>query len=139
MMHLKINHTAIIGAWFLLALIFVGPVFAHHSVQAQFDIHKTFTVSGTVAKVEWINPHSYLTVNVTGSDGKVQKWAFELGGPGALRPAGKSREDRGGLKPGDEVTASGLAAKDGSTSGFLQELKLADGRVFKFAADPNGN
>jgi hypothetical protein len=139
MMHWKLNNAAASGVLFLLALISAGPMSAHHSVQAQFDIHKTFTVSGTVAKVEWINPHSYLTVNVTGSDGKVLKWAFELGGPGALRRAGMSREDRGGLKPGDEVTASGLAAKDGSTTGFLQELKLADGRVFKFAADPNGN
>jgi hypothetical protein len=139
MMHYKNGNAAIRGALLILILLVAGTVSAHHSVQAQFDIHKTFTVSGTVAKVEWINPHSYLTINVTGSDGKVQKWAFELGGPGALRRAGMSREDRGGLKPGDEVTASGLAAKDGSTTGFLQELKLADGRVFKFAADPNGN
>ena len=127
------------SALLILTFALVGPASAHHSVQAQFDIHKTFTVSGTVAKVEWINPHSYLTINVKDADGKVQKWAFELGGPGALRRAGMSREDRGGLKPGDDVTASGLAAKDGSTTGFLQELKLADGRVFKFAADPNGN
>jgi len=127
------------GALLVLALFWTGRAFAHHSVQAQFDIHKTFTVSGTVAKVEWINPHSYITINVTCADGKVQKWAFELAGPAALRRAGMSREDRGGLKPGDEVTASGLAAKDGSTTGFLQELKLADGRVFKFTADPNGN
>ena len=126
-------------AFLMLGLVSAGPAFAHHSVQAQFDIHKTFTVTGTVAKVEWINPHSYLTINVKDADGKVEKWAFELGGPGALRRAGMSREDRGGLKPGDEVTASGLAAKDGSTTGFLQELKLADGRVFKFATDPNGN
>lgn len=138
-MHLINRNAFVSGAFLLLALVLAGPASAHHSVQAQFDIHKTFTVSGTVAKVEWINPHSYLTINVTGADGKVQKWAFELGGPGALRRAGMSREDRGGLKPGDEVTASGLAAKDGSTTGFLQELKLADGRVFKFAADPNGN
>lgn len=123
----------------VLAMGSAAALSAHHSVQAQFDIHKTFTVSGTVAKVEWINPHSYLTINVKDTDGKMQKWAFELGGPGALRRAGMSREDRGGLKPGDEVTASGLAAKDGSTTGFLQELKLADGRVFKFTTDPNGN
>ena len=135
-----INKNALVsGALLLLAFVSAGLAYAHHSVQAQFDIHKTFSVSGTVAKVEWINPHSYLTINVKDSDGKVQKWAFELGGPGALRRAGMSREDRGGLKPGDEVTASGLAAKDGSTTGFLQALKLADGRVFKFAVDPNGN
>ena len=134
------NSNAVFGsALLILGLLLAGPALAHHSVQAQFDVHKTFTVSGTVAKVEWINPHSYLTINVKDADGKVQKWAFELGGPGALRRAGMSREDRGGLKPGDEVTASGLAAKDGSTTGFLQELKLADGRVFKFAVDPNGN
>jgi hypothetical protein len=139
MMHHKNSNAAVRGALLILILLLAGTVSAHHSVQAQFDIHKTFTVSGTVAKVEWINPHSYLTINVKDNDGKVQKWAFELGGPGALRRAGMSREDRGGLKPGDEVTASGLAAKDGSTTGFLQELKLADGRVFKFAADPNGN
>ena len=139
MMPDKKNNALLFRALLILGLFSAVPAFAHHSVQAQFDIHKTFTVSGTVAKVEWINPHSYLTINVTDADGKVQKWAFELGGPGALRRAGMSREDRGGLKPGDEVTASGLAAKDGSTTGFLQELKLADGRVFKFAADPNGN
>jgi Family of unknown function (DUF6152) len=139
MMHYK-NSTAVVSsALLILALVLAAPASAHHSVQAQFDIHKSFTVSGTVSKVEWINPHSYLTINVKDADGKVQKWAFELGGPGALRRAGMSREDRGGLKPGDEVTASGLAAKDGSNTGFLQELKLADGRVFKFAADPNGN
>jgi hypothetical protein len=139
MRHFRITNVLIGGALLILTIGLAGPSWAHHSVQAQFDIHKTFTVSGTVAKVEWINPHSYLTINVKDADGKTQKWAFELGGPGALRRAGMSREDRGGLKPGDEVTASGLAAKDGSTTGFLQELKLADGRVFKFAADPNGN
>src|ERR1700680_104554 len=138
-MHSGNRNTLLGGVVLILALLLAGSVSAHHSVQAQFDIHKTFTVSGMVSKVEWINPHSYLTINVKDADGKNQKWAFELGGPGALRRAGMSREDRGGLKPGDEVTASGLAAKDGSNSGFLQELKLADGRVFKFAADPNGN
>jgi hypothetical protein len=137
--HHKNRKALVSGALLILGLLLAGPALAHHSVQAQFDIHKTFTVTGTVSKVEWINPHSYLTINVKDADGKNQKWAFELGGPGALRRAGMSREDRGGLKPGDEVTASGLAAKDGSSSGFLQELKLADGRVFKFAADPNGN
>jgi hypothetical protein len=128
------------GILSVMGLAFVAPAFAHHSVQAVFDIHHTVTVTGTVAKVEWINPHSYLTVNVKGSDGNVQKWAFELGGQAALRRAGMSRADRGGLKPGDEVTVSALPARDGSTNGALRELKLADGRDFKFGGeDPNDN
>jgi hypothetical protein len=135
----KITIAFISSALSILGLVLVGPASAHHSVQSEFDINKTITVVGTVAKVEWINPHSYLTVSVADADGKVQRWGFELGGPGALRRAGMSRADRGGLKPGDEVTATGLAAKDGSTNGFLRELKLADGRVFKFGIDPNGN
>ncbi len=122
-----------------MGLTFAAAASAHHSVQSQFDIHKTVTVSGTVAKIEWINPHSYLTLNVKDASGNVQKWAFELGGAGALRRAGMSRADRGGLKPGDEVTATALAARDGSNSGFLQELKVADGRTFKFTTDANGN
>jgi hypothetical protein len=124
----------------LLGLAVALPALAHHSVQAVFDIHKTVTVSGTVAKVEWINPHSYLTVNVKGPDGQIQKWAFELGGQAALRRAGMSRADRGGLKAGDQVTVSALPARDGTTNGALRELKLADGRDFKFGGeDPNDN
>ena len=124
---------------FLAGMMFAAVASAHHSVQSQFDIHKTVTVTGTVSKIEWINPHSYLTLNVKDNSGNMQKWAFELGGAGALRRAGMSRADRGGLKPGDEVTATALAARDGSNSGFLQELKVSDGRVFKFTTDPNGN
>ncbi len=123
----------------LCGLPLAGPVSAHHSIQSQFDIHKSVSVSGTVAKIEWINPHSYLTLNVKGTDGKVQKWAFEMGGAGSLRRAGMSRADRGGLKPGDEVTVGALPARDGSNGGLLQELKIADGRVYKFTTDPNGN
>jgi hypothetical protein len=129
----------VVSCALLMGLIFAVAASAHHSVQSQFDIHKTVTVSGTVSKIEWINPHSYLTLNVKDANGNTQKWAFELGGAGALRRAGMSRADRGGLKPGDEVTATALAARDGSNSGFLQELKIADGRSFKFTTDPNGN
>ena len=131
--------SAMLGFAVWAGLMFAGAASAHHSVQSQFDIHKTVTVSGTVSKIEWINPHSYLTINVKDANGNAQKWAFELGAAGALRRAGMSRADRGGLKPGDEVTATALAARDGSNSGFLQELKVADGRTFKFTTDANGN
>jgi len=139
MKYIKKGDILVSGVVLTLGLVLAGPSSAHHSVQAQFDVRKTFTISGTVSKVEWINPHSYLTLNVKDTEGKVQKWAFELAAPGVLRRAGMSREDRGGLKPGDEVTVSGLASKDGSNSGWLQELKLSDGRVIKLATGPNGN
>lgn len=116
-----------------------GLVWAHHSIQAQFDISRTVTVSGTVAKVEFINPHSYLTVSVKEADGTMTRWAFEMAAAAQLRRAGMSRADRGGLKPGDQVTVLALAARDGSNSGLLQELRVSDGRVFKFTPDPNGN
>jgi hypothetical protein len=114
-----------------------GRVSAHHSIQAQFDINKSFNITGTVAKMEFINPHSYLTINVKDADGKVQKWAFEMTGLAGLRRAGLSRADRGGLKAGDELTVTALAARDGSNTGLAQELKMADGRVFKLIADIN--
>lgn len=119
-----------------LAALAGASVSAHHSIQAQFDVNKTFSIAGTVAKVEWINPHSYLTLNVKGADGKVQKWAFEMGAAGQLRGSGLSRADRGGLKFGDEVTVSALASRDGSNSGLLLELTLADGRVIKLRPEP---
>jgi hypothetical protein len=123
----------------VLSLALTGPLAAHHSIQAQFDINKHITISGTVAKVEFINPHSYLTVDVKEADGKITRWAFEMAAAAQLRRAGVSRADRGGLKAGDEVTVIALAARNGSNSGLLQELKMADGREFKFTPDPTGN
>ena len=82
-MHSGNRNTLLGGVVLILALALAGSISAHHSVQAQFDIHKTFTVSGTVAKVEWINPHSYITVNVKDADGKITRWGFELGGGGS--------------------------------------------------------
>jgi len=122
----------------LLALGVAAPMFAHHSVQAQFDLDKPIQLKGTVAKVEWINPHSYLFIDVTDASGKVKHWAFEMAGPGALRKAGLSRADRGGMKAGDTVTVNGVLAKDGTDTGLVKTITLADGRVFTiWTDDPN--
>ena len=113
-----------------------GSVLAHHSIQAQFDINKSISISGSVARIEFINPHSYLTLNVKDADGKVTKWAFEMAALAQMRSAGLSRADRGGLKAGDELTVIALPARDGSNSGLAQQIKMADGRVFKLAPEP---
>ena len=111
---------------------------AHHSVQAEFDLNKPLTMTGVVTKVEWINPHSYLYLDVKDENGNLKHWAFEMAGPGALRRAGLSRADRGGLKAGDTITVNAVAAKDGSDAGLIRDVTLPDGRKFTiWTSDPN--
>ena len=115
-----------------------APVIAHHSVQAEFDLSKPITVTGVVTKVEWINPHSYLYLDVTDGAGKVKHWSFEMAGPGALRKAGLSRADRGGLKVGDTVNVNGVLAKDGTDFALIKDVSLRDGRKFTiWSGDPS--
>jgi hypothetical protein len=139
MVYPKISVALLGSALWILSFVTTGPALAHHSVQAEFDVHKIITITGTVAKVEFINPHSYLTVDVKDANGNMQHWAFEMGGIGTFRRAGMTKTDRDDFKPGLPITITGLAAKDGSTTGHLSEMKFGDGRVFKFGADPNGN
>lgn len=131
---MKYGFTATLAVFWIMA----SSAWAHHSVQAQFDLDKPVTVTGTVTKVEWINPHSYLYLDTKDASGKVTHWAFEMAGPGALRKAGLSRADRGGLKSGDTVTVDAVRAKDGTDSGLIKDLKMPDGRVFTiWTQDPN--
>jgi hypothetical protein len=130
----------VIGALMaVLGLLISGvPALAHHSVQAEFDLNKPLTITGVVTKVEWINPHSYLYLDVKDDSGNVKHWAFEMAGPGALRRAGLSRADRGGLKAGDTVTINAVAAKDGTDAGLIKDVTLPDGRKFTiWTSDPN--
>jgi hypothetical protein len=120
----------------LIGVVFTAAVSAHHSVQAQYAPEgQKVTVSGSVAKLEFLNPHSYLTLNVKDADGKIIKWAFELGAAVSLRGRGLSRTDQGGLKVGEAVTATALPARNGSTSGYLLTLQRADGSVMKFGIE----
>ena len=115
------------------------PAFAHHAVQAVFDYNKHVEVTGSVTKVEFINPHSYISLDVKDPKGAMQHWTFELPGPGSLKKSGMSRADRGGLKPGDEITIIGYGAKDNTNFGFLNTLKFPDGRSFVIdTKDPYG-
>jgi hypothetical protein len=126
-----------------LAVLLVGagllasmPVFAHHSFAAEYDRAKPVTLTGSVTKVEWMNPHARFYVDVKDDSGKVTNWEFELGSPNGLMRQGWTRNS---LKEGDVVTVEGSLAKDGSNLANARTVKLADGRkVFAGSAEETG-
>jgi Family of unknown function (DUF6152) len=135
-MRSKLGYIALaVGALGVVSPFLATPVSAHHSIEANYDIHKELKFTGTVVKLVLINPHSFLYVDMKGPDGKVQRWGLELEGLGGVKRAGLVRADRGGLKPGDQITCEVYGARDGSATGFLRILTLPDGRVLKFGTD----
>jgi hypothetical protein len=113
------------------------PAFAHHSFAAEYDAAKPVTLTGTVTKVEWMNPHARFYIDVKDDAGKVTNWEFELGSPNGLMRRGWTRNS---LKSGDVVTVDGSLAKDGSSLANARTIKLADGRkVFAGSASETGD
>lgn len=128
------NTTILGGLSLVLGLLATtGPVFAHHSFAAEFDGNKQITLTGVVTKVDWVNPHAYIYVDVKGDDGGVVNWAIETGAPNVLYRQGWRKAD---LKAGDTVTLEAFLAKDGSHTAAARSVKLPDGRKV-FAGTPN--
>jgi hypothetical protein len=106
----------------LLVSLTAGTAIAHHSFAAEFDANNALELKGVVTKVEWMNPHTYFYMDVTGADGKIVNWGLELGSPNGLMRAGWTRNT---LKVGDVVTVEGSRAKDGTNVGNARAVILA--------------
>ena len=118
--------------WAVIAAIFSSatPVAAcaHHAFAAEFDRNKAIEVTGTVTKVEWMNPHTFFYIDVVDEETKqVTNWAMEMGSPNVLMRSGWSRNT---LKIGDVVTVEGSKAKDGSPTGNASTVLLDGKRLF---------
>ncbi len=110
-----------IGIWLAGTAV---PVTAHHAFAAEFDGDRPVEFSGKVTKVEWVNPHVWIHLDVNKDDGTTETWAFEAGTPNVLFRRGFTRRS---LLPGTEVLVDGYQAKDGTNRANGRDITLADG------------
>jgi hypothetical protein len=123
------------GLGALLVLVGAVQALAHHSFAGEFDINRPIQLAGTVSKVEWINPHAWIHVDVKKPDGTIETWAIETGTPNTLLRRGLRKQD---LPAGTEVKVSGYQARDGTAKANGTNVTLPDGRALFIGSTGTG-
>ena len=129
------------GGKFLVAVAGCGllvtgmPAGAHHAFSAEYEATSPITVDGTVTEVEWVNPHSWIHIDVKGPDGKVVQWMVETGAPNAMFRRGFNKKS---LLPGTEIHVTGYRAKNGSNTMNGQNVVLPGGQTLFVGSSGTG-
>ena len=122
---MKTHHIVSACSAALLLALYAGGASAHHSFAAEFDANKPVTLHGTIVKMEWINPHAWLHIDVKKDDGTVERWMIEGGTPNTLIRRGFTK---GAVTEGMEITVEGFQAKNGKLRANGRDLVLPDGK-----------
>ena len=129
---MKLMRLRLVAASLMLAGV---PAWAHHSFAAEFDINKPVKLTGTVTAMEWINPHSWIHIDVKGSDGKVVSWMIEGGSPNILLRRGFTKKS---LETGTVIVVDGYQAKSGEARANGANITFPDGkRLFLGGSNPD--
>ena len=118
-----------------LALLVSGPVAAHHSFAAAYNMEIPISIVGKVVEVRLTTPHSHFFLDVTAENGATVRWKFEAGTPSGMLRNGYSPQV---IKPGDTVTINGFQARDASNNGMMRELITADGTLYGMFGPQDG-
>ena len=129
------RHTVLAAGFIVLASFTAAPLQAHHSPSAIFDMSKHVAITGTLTRVDWVNPHIVLMMEAKGEGGKVDQWKFESNPPSWYKSVGLARADLA-KAIGQTITVSAVKARDGSLYGYMDKIKLPDGTSYELL---NGN